>query len=538
MVSTEMSEVERRSVELLERVEELCALDGLLERAKRGEGGLVLVEGPAGIGKSSLVDACARDAAERGMLVLRVHGDRLVAESSFAAVRELLSMEVAVGAEKLEGAARLAAPVFEEEPSRLMDRDRAGAVLHGLYWLMATLADRGPMVLAIDDAQWLDPASARFVVYLARRIESLPVLLVVGLRGGEGSGGAELALTLGESASCVLRLATLSENASETLVRSVLGPRAGEDLCHSCHEATGGNPFYLRELAAALADEQSLADIEPSRVRRIGAGAVGRAVLIRLHGLGVDCEQLAAAVAVLGPGTALRHAASLADLNRERAESAADRLRAAELLATGPALSFMHPIVAEATADQLPESRRAALHRQAARTLINDGAPADRVAAHLLSAEPYGEGWIVDALRRAGREAFAQGAPEAAASYLRRALMEPPSPEGKLDVLVDLGRAEAILPYMWDYPAYRQALELASGLKRHAEIAIELSHAWIAVGEFRSAATLLESILEDRDALDPATARIAEATLFATGAAAMSTAPRVLARAAPHFGRY
>ena len=125
-------------------------------------------------------------AAERGAQVLRGRGDELVMESSFSAVREMLWGEVRRDGSILEeGAARLAAPVFEAEMAGDTDRDRAGAVLHGLYWLMAGLAAKGPAVLLLDDAHWLNPASARFVVYLGRRVESLPVPLVVALRVGE-----------------------------------------------------------------------------------------------------------------------------------------------------------------------------------------------------------------------------------------------------------------------------------------------------------------------------------------------------------------
>ncbi len=162
-------------------------------------------------------------------------------------------------------------------------------------------------------------------------------------------------------------------------------------------------------------------------MRSLGAGTVGRSVLVRIGRLGLECDHLAEAIAILGPGAPLRHAASLADLDREAAEAAADRLRAADVLAAERELDFVHPIVHEALLAELPAARRAALHSGAARLLLAEDAPADRVAAHLLSAEPYGEAWVVDALRAAARQAMARGAPDAAASYLRRALAEPPA---------------------------------------------------------------------------------------------------------------
>jgi DNA-binding CsgD family transcriptional regulator len=538
MIGRVASVVERLAVGLLERTVELSALSALLDRAVGGEGGLALVEGPAGIGKTSVLEACAEAARERGMTVLRVRGDELVMESSFAAVRELLSREAEGDLSSLQGAARLAAPVFEAEAAGAVDRDRAAAVLHGLYWLVAGVAERGPVLLLVDDAQWLDAASARFVVYLARRLTSLPVLLVVGLRTGERADVVGLDAELGEVAANVLRPAVLSEDASATLVRGALGTRADDELCRSCHEATGGNPFYRRELAIALSADGGRPTVEAARrVRSLGAGAIGRSVLVRLARLGTDCERLTQALVVLGPGCPLRHAATLADLRRDRAEVAADALRAVELLAHGPGLSFAHPIVGEAIGAELASSRRAALHREAARILLAEGAPSDRVAAHLLATEPYGDGWVVDALRAAAQEALARGAPEAAVSYLRRALAEPPAAGSRLEVLVELGRAETHLPIESEYPALREALELADDPARRAQIALELAGALMGVGRYGSASELLDGILQAGDALDPAIVEMIEGYLIGGGSANLAAADRVQARAARHLER-
>src|SRR2546421_4058796 len=167
---------------LLERGEELARIDELLEAARDGSGGLLLISGSAGIGKTSLLEACGEAAREQGMSVLRARGDELVMESSFAAVRELLSREVqAAGTEALEGAARLAAPVLEGDVDGGGDRDQAAGVLHGLYWLVANLAGRRPGGLAVDDAHRRRVAGARFFVYLARLVGSYPVVVPVGM---------------------------------------------------------------------------------------------------------------------------------------------------------------------------------------------------------------------------------------------------------------------------------------------------------------------------------------------------------------------
>lgn len=528
------------AVGLLERASELGVLSDSLECARRGAGRLVVVEGPAGIGKTRLLDACGEGAVARGMVALRARGDEVAMESSFGAVRELLWARMqACGPDVLDGAAGLAAPVFGGGGGEVpVDRDRSAGVLHGLYWLVANLADQAPVVLLVDDAHWLDAASARFLVYLGRRVGSLAVLLAVGARRGEAAGLAGRLSGLSELGAGVLRPGPLSEAASGVLVRRELGAGADRELCRSCHQATGGNPLYLLELTAALRAEGRRPTAELARrVRALGADAIRASVLVRVARLGGDCERLAQAVAVLGQGSQLRQAAMLADLGREAAEAAADGLRAADVLVSGRALSFAHPVVGEAVAAELPSSRRAGLHARAAALLAVDGAAADRVAAHLLSAEPYGERWVVDALRAAASQALAHGAPEAAVSYLRRALAEPPSPDVRLEVLLELGRAETLLPIAQDFAPLREALALAGDPRRRAEIALEL--AWGLTGATRNAdvALLLEGVLERGEGLDPVLVERIEALLIGGGTADLTATGRVLARAAGHFER-
>ncbi len=535
MIAFVMRRADTLREELLERQSELDALSELLDAALAGHGSVALIQGPAGIGKSRVLDAFAAQASARGVGVLRASGDELVMDSSFATVRELLWPALGdAGDAVFGGAARLAAPVFGREGDSGDTPEPVGAVLHGLYWLAAGLAERGPLALVVDDAHLLDPASARFLLYLARRIDSLPVLLVIALRPGDPVRLAELS----ELAARVLPLAPLSMQASATVVRRALGPRADDALCQSCHDATHGNPFYLRELAVALKAEGERPSVElAQRVRSLGISAISTNVLLRLARLGPDCERLAQAVAILGPGAGLRHAAALASLDRERAGSAADAMRTGDVLSPGLTLSFVHSIVDETVASQMPAARRAHLHREAARVLAADGAPGDRVAAHLLSAEPYGETWVVEALRAAARDALARGAPEAASSYLRRALTEPPGRDDRLAVLLDLGRAEAMLPVPQDFSALRDALELATDPSQRAEIALELALALYGVLRNSEARLVLDDALTRERDLDPELVERLEQAVIGGGMDDPEAVPAVLARAERQFER-
>src|SRR4051812_24478031 len=171
---------------LLERDEELRELDLLLDEAlDRRRGRLVLVEGPPGIGKTRLLDALRTRARERGAVVVSARASELDRDFPFGVVRQLFESLVArEGTELLDGAAGRARPLLEAAPAREAAPSEAPAVelFHGLYWLVANLAERAPLLLTIDDIHWADAASLRFVQFLAPRLEELPVLVALASR--------------------------------------------------------------------------------------------------------------------------------------------------------------------------------------------------------------------------------------------------------------------------------------------------------------------------------------------------------------------
>ncbi len=240
---------------------------------------------------------------------------------------------------------------------------------------------------------------------------------------------------------------------------------------------------------------------------------------------------------MLAPGSGLRYAAGLAGLDWARAAAAADRLREADVLVAGRALAFAHPIVREAVLSETPPSRLAGLHAEAARLLAADGEAPDHVAAHLLSAEPYGQEWVVDALRHAATRALAQGAPEAAVAYLRRARAEPPAPGIRLQVLVELGRAETRLPSAPEFGALEEALALATDPTERAELANELALALFGVIRSEEGMQVLERALEDRDALAPELVERLEGSQISGGAPSLPAMEYVIPRMGPLLAR-
>ena len=170
--------------DLLEREGELAQLGALIEAARDGAGRFVLLEGGAGIGKTGLLTAAREWGREAGMDVLHARGGELEREFSYGIVRQLFEPALAGArgrsrAEILSGAAALAAPLFGGD--YLADggstaAESGFATVHGLFWLTANLAGRRPLMLAVDDLHWADKPSLRWLSYLIRRLEGLPLL--------------------------------------------------------------------------------------------------------------------------------------------------------------------------------------------------------------------------------------------------------------------------------------------------------------------------------------------------------------------------
>jgi DNA-binding CsgD family transcriptional regulator len=441
---------------LLEREGELAKLEDGMDAAADARGSLILIRGPAGIGKSELLAVASSGARDRDFEVLSARGGEFEQSFGFGIARQLFEAKLSeAGAverrELLEGAASLAAPAVlvgggdrGSQPGSMPIGDPAAPIHHGLHWLLANIADKRPVLVSIDDLQWADAGSVRWLVYLARRVSELAVLVGAAVRSGEPGLDPQLLAALErEPATQVLHPRVLSEEASTELVRTELGNDAERDFCRACHRATGGNPFLLRELiAAARADAIPPAAESIARIEELHPETISRSLLLRLASLPEGAEPLSRAVAILGEAEP-RHAGSLAELGSDEVASAADALAAAAILAPGHPLRFSHPLIRAAVYAEIPESQRALAHYRAAGILADGGATPEEVAAQLLESEPAGDEAAVEALRRAAADAITRTAPDAAVAYLRRALVEPASAAMRKELLIELIAAAA-----------------------------------------------------------------------------------------------
>lgn len=305
---------------LVERDREISVLAGAVREALEGPDGRVAsIEGPAGIAKTRLLAEVRGLAAAHGATVLTARGSELERDFPYGTVRQLLEARLADPATRerlLSGAAAPAAAVFGGVGAAGDDDggDASFATLHGLYWLAVDLAQEAPLVLSIDDLQWCDRPSLRFIAYLVRRLEGLRVLVATTVRTTEpGTDPALLAEIAHDPATVAIRPGPLSGDAVLAVVRERLGDGAEPAFATAVHRASGGNPLLPRQLLTAL-EAEGIAPMaaRADAVRDVGPRAVSRTVLLRLARLPADARDVAHAVAVLGDGADLTHIAALA----------------------------------------------------------------------------------------------------------------------------------------------------------------------------------------------------------------------------------
>lgn len=432
---------------ILERQPELDAISSALADVAGGIGTSVLLEAPAGAGKTTLMDWAADRARGLGLAVLRAAASPLDAGVAYAVARQLLDrplagLDPAQRATVLGGLAAPAAAVLGLDAlgataTRVDDPHEA---VHALFWLTVQLADRQPLVLLVDDLHWADAGSARYLEYLARRLGDLPVGLVVAARPTAPDDASPERRAVRGLARVALAPPPLSTGAVGQLVEAAFGE--GDDaFAAACEAATGGNPLLVTALLGALRrDGVRPSAGAPALERRPTPDAVRRSLDATLTTAGPAGRRIALAVAVLG-ACPLDDAIGLAAVERADAVAAIDGLHHAGLLAGGPELRFAHPLFSQACLESTGPSERSAWHERAAALLHARGDTVGAVASHLLLTQPAGRREVVAQLRAAAEDALARGNPEAAAAHLRRALAEPPAPDDRPELALRAGVA-------------------------------------------------------------------------------------------------
>ncbi len=470
---------------LLERAAERERLVAATRRAAAGEPAVVILEGAAGLGKTALLQDAR---AGIGTAVLAARPAEHESAFAYGVLRQLLGGAVDRLGPSSPGPVAAGVAALSDVAGPGVPVDASFGVVDGLYWLVAELAAAEPLTLVVDDLHWADAPSLRFLGHLLRRLDGLPLAVVLALRPDEPGSPADLLdpLRLDPRAD-VVRLQPLTPAAVERL----LGP-ASPELVAACHRASAGNPLYLRELLREL---DGAAAPDPGRVADASPATIARHVARRVARLGPEALALAEAMAVLGDGAALATAGVVADVEPALARRHADELRRMGVLAAADPVRFEHPVVRSAVRSALAPGRRDALPLRAATVLAAARAPAEQVAAQLLAVAP-GAGAPLEPLRAAAALASARGAPDVAAAYLRRAVAEPPPAAEHAVVLHDLAQQEEMLGEP-DWALHlRQALDAAPDGRRRVDWTVELAMGTGLRGRVTEALTILEDALD------------------------------------------
>jgi DNA-binding CsgD family transcriptional regulator len=504
---------------LWERGAELDAIEDALAGGAAGDGGVLVVRGPAGIGKSALLRVARRLAGERGMIALWARAAPFERGFPYGVVRQLfepvLAREDAGGEGLFSGAAAGARGVLAGEPGQGAVQDASFASLHGLYWLTANLASHAPLLMCVDDVGWCDEPSLRFLEFLVRRLEGMAVCVVLGFRPGEGESSERAAALLLDPLARVVTPAPLTEAALAEILADELEGEVDRRFCAACREATGGNPLLVGELVRALQAEGVRPRAgEIARLQRIGAIAVAPAVRRRLDLAGEHAQAVARALAVLGDSVRNDDLAGTAGVGGAELGDLLAALVGAGIVRSDDRVSFVHPLVAEAVRASLGSAERARLHEQAVHVLQQRGASAWELAPHVMTGAVGAHPGVMGVLRQAARWALATGAPEAAVTYLNRAQAELDPGDDPASLLLELGGAKLQSGDPTATEQLGRAIELGRDARTRAMARTALSVALFAGGQFMSSIQVLEQGIDEVAPEDPELARRMEANLL------------------------
>jgi DNA-binding NarL/FixJ family response regulator len=534
------------------REPELSALATVLDAVQAGAPRVVVLAGEPGIGKTRLLRELAARAGERGQVVLAGRAAEFERELPFGVLVDALDAHLAqLGPTPLRGleperATELAAifpalaGLAPASPALAAERYRAH---RAILDLLERLAATRPLVVALDDLHWADPASLELIAALLRRPPRARVLLAVAFRDAQAPAVLADALGAGQRDGLVARLdlGPLDPDAAARIVGA-----EPATVRAALYRDSGGNPFYLEQLGRAPR-RPDLATTGGADLPR----AVSEAIAGELALLGPRARALLEGAAVAGEPFEPEVAAAAAGLGEAEALDLLDELLAPGLVrATGVPrrFAFRHPIVRRAVYEGAGGGWRLAAHARTAAALARRGAPAGLRAHHVEYAAAPGDAAAVAVLEEAARDA-APRAPAAAARWCAAALRllaadDPSRPE----LLEQLAAAEGAAGRLEESRrVLLEALLLAAGdPARHERLAIECAAVEHWLGRHDEARRRLTAELARRPAADSAELQLAlgfdalygldlERSAAATGAAlaaAEARGDRLLAAAA------
>ncbi|MCK1797010.1 AAA family ATPase [Streptomyces sp. XM4193] len=437
---------------LLERNIETALVDAALGAATDGRSSLILLTGPLGIGRTALLQRLSGLAEGHGDIrVLRANAAPMEQDFAFGVVRQLFETLLSDADEEyrdrwMDAHASLAGHILADDtapPGADQAIAATEAVLHGLFSLIVNVNTEHRLMILVDDLQWSDVPSLRWLTYLAKRLHGLRAVIVCALRDGEPRTQHTLIREVREAATQTLRPASLSLEAAHALVHERFGESGDEEFVRACHEVSAGNPLFLKAalIGTEVLGRRPLAE-HADVVRGLAPSQLRERIASILRTQPAPVRDLAAAIAVLGEQADPPALARLAGLDSLGYTGALRALGALGMLAADEP-RFVHRAVRDAAESTLTMTQREGMRDEAANLLYTAGAPAEQVAAQLMAVVTRHQPWAVDVLRAAADTALRRGAPDAAARYLQRALLDSPA-DGvdRARLLVELATAE------------------------------------------------------------------------------------------------
>ena len=399
-------------------------LDMLLDQARAGSSGVLVLRGDPGIGKTVLLDYAAEGAAS--MRVLRACGNEAEAELAFAGLYSLLRPLVGhLKALPERHAAALRSALGLSQDATAPERFGVAA---GTHSLLTTAAESDPLLLLVDDLQWLDLASRDALMFTLRRLGNDAIACVITLRADiPGPAGLRCC-----------ELGGLGREESERLIEAIAGLRPAPALAGRLHAETAGNPLALAELSAALTVEQ-LGGAEIPELPLEPGAAIRQRFAARLDRLSPAARMILVVAAAAGLCPMAEVAAAAARLDAGDGAALGDAEAAGLVRITSDGVEFCHPLMRSVAYHSAAPAQRRAAHRALADVLA--GRDAERAAWHLAAAATGPDEVVAAALDAVAGMAELKGAPLAAAAAWERAAELSREPDAKAQRLAEAAEA-------------------------------------------------------------------------------------------------
>jgi DNA-binding CsgD family transcriptional regulator/lipopolysaccharide biosynthesis regulator YciM len=425
------------SPNIVGRADDLALLQNRIGQAHHGQGRFIVIEGEAGAGKTTLLNEAVAAGERLGFHVVRGAGHEIDRDRPFGVIVDALAIRSGATHRARSSVARS----LKAAMTAGFDESRRYSLVEDILGLIERDALVKPLLIALDDLQWADDSTLLVLNHLCRRIAHMPVCVVATRRPGTALSADQFEEVAADPATDRLRLSPLSEEDVALLATQLLGVTVAPGLKRLLAK-TGGNPFFVTELLAALREDRSI-DFGGSAadVALVDARPELRMVILRrLRGLAAETTSVVRMASVLGETFSARDLAIALGLQPLDLVRPLDEAVSAGVIHTDQdRLAFRHDLVREALYGDIPISMRNALHLQVGHALDGAGAAPVQTAPHYAAGAAFGDDVAIDRLRRAAADVAATE-PEAARRWLARSLELMEATDPRHDAIVfDLG---------------------------------------------------------------------------------------------------